>query len=410
MYHSLRREFYWLNMALDTHECVRNFSRCAKERINLKAHSQFLKLFPASRPLEFVAIDILGHLTKTAQGNRFLLVMSDRYSSKSSYRVARAFCEHWVFVYGPPSYLLSNSGGQFTAKFFQHVCNILGIRKLYTTTYHRQTNGQVERFNRTILAGLRKYVQEERQKWDLFSHAVTYAYNTRTHSSTGFSPFELVLSRAPASLVIGNSATVPLEEETVKSVKNLFAVRLRKMLERADKNLRKAQERYKRNFDARVSPDPHTLVAGDQVFLRSAPSLQVQRPADNSAHENERGGISHNLKSKAIGPFEVVRASSHTVTIIQDNNTEEVVSRDRVVLAPASLKNRTSAIAWKSAPEPARQQEMPTTERDFPELPVPPEAAGPTSAKVTSHPFVGASCGAHIQRTITGESPCQIPQ
>ena len=158
MYQSLRREFYWPNMALDTHECVRNCSRCAKERINLKAHFQFLKLFPTSRPLEFVAIDILGPLTKTAQGNRFLLVMSDRYSklaksvplaSLSSYRVARAFCEHWIFAYGPPSYLLSDKGGQFTAKFFQHVCNILGIRNLYTTTYHPQTKGQVERFNRT---------------------------------------------------------------------------------------------------------------------------------------------------------------------------------------------------------------------------------------------------------------------
>ena len=318
--------------------------------------------------------------------------MCDRYSklaksvslaSISSYRVARAFCEYWVFAYGPPSYLLSDDGGRFTAKFFQHVCNILGIRNLYTTTYHSQTNGQVERFNRTILAVLRKYVQEERQKWDLFSHAVTYAYNTWTHSSTGFSPltFELVLSRAPDSLVIGNSATVPLEEETVKSVKSLFAVRLRKMLERADKNLRKAQERYKRNFDARVSPDPHTMLLAPSVFLRTAPSLQVQRPADNSAHENERGGTSHKLKSKAIGPFEVVRASSHTVTIIRDNNTEEVVSRDRVVLAPASMTNRTSATPWRSAPEPARQQEMPTTERDFPELPVPPDAAGPTSEK-----------------------------
>ena len=97
--------------------------------------------------------------------------------------------------------------------------------------------GQVERLNRTILAGLRKYVQKERKNWDLFSHAVRYAHNTRTHSSTGFSPLELVLSRAPASLVIGNSATVPLGEETVKSVKGLFAVQLRKMLERAEKNL-----------------------------------------------------------------------------------------------------------------------------------------------------------------------------
>ena len=330
-------------MALDTHECVRNCSRCAKERINLKAHSQFLKFFPASRPLEFVAIDILGPLTKTAHGNRFLLVMSYRYSklkksvplsSISPYRVALAFCEHWVFAYGPSSYSISENGGQFTEKFFQHVCNILGIRNLYTTTYHLQTNGQVERFNRTILAGLRKYVQEERKKWDLFSHAVTYAYNTQTHSSTGFSSFELALLRAPASLVIGNSATVPLEEVTVKSVKNLFVVRLRKTLERADKNLWKAQERYKRNFNARVCPDSHVYVSGDQMFLRTAPSLQVQRPVDYAAHDCDRGGPSYKLKSKAIGLFEVVRASSHTGTIIRDNNTEEVVSRDRVVLSP----------------------------------------------------------------------------
>ena len=72
MYQTLRREFCWPNMALDTHECVRNCTRCAKERISLRSHSQFLKLFPAARPLEFVALDILGPLTKTAQGNRFL--------------------------------------------------------------------------------------------------------------------------------------------------------------------------------------------------------------------------------------------------------------------------------------------------------------------------------------------------
>ena len=210
MYQTLRREFYWPNMASDTHECVRNCTRCAKERISLRSHSQFLKLFPAARPLEFVALDILGPVTKNGQGNRFLLVISDRCSkltksvpltSISAYRVASAFCEHWVFVYGPPSYLLSDNGAQFTAKFFHHVCNILGIGNLYTTTYHPQTNGKVERFNRTILAALRKYVREERKTWDLFSHAVMYAYNTQPHASTGYPPFELVLSLRSCSLL-----------------------------------------------------------------------------------------------------------------------------------------------------------------------------------------------------------------
>ena len=281
-------------------------------------------------------------------------------------------------MYGPPSYLLSDNGAQFTAKFFQHVCNILGIRNLYTTTYHPQTNGQVERFNRTILAALRKCVKEERKTWDLFSHAVTFAYNTQTHASTGYPPFELVLSRTPTSLVIGNPATIALNEDPVKTVKELFAVRLRKMMDRADKNLRKAQLRYKRNFDARVRPDPHDYSAGDQVFLRAAPSLQSQRPADNAAHENERGDRSHKLKPKVTGPFAVVRGTSHTVTIVRDDNTEEVVSKDRVVLAPASLRNRTP-VPWRSAPKATAPQEAPPTEKQFPEISVVPPTAEPTS-------------------------------
>jgi hypothetical protein len=35
--------------------------------------------------------------------------------------VAKAFCTHWVFSYGPPRYLPSENGTHFTAKFFLEV-------------------------------------------------------------------------------------------------------------------------------------------------------------------------------------------------------------------------------------------------------------------------------------------------
>ena len=188
-----------------------------------------------------------------------------------------------------------------------------------------------------------------------------------------------MLSRAPTSLVIGNPATIALNEDTVKKVKELFAVRLRKMMDRADKNLRKAQLRYKRNFDTRVRPDPHDYSAGDQVFLRVAPSLQSQRPADNAAHENECGDRSQKLKPKVTGPFAVVRGTSHTVTIVRDDKTEEVVSKDRVVLAPASLRSRTTPVPWRSAPKATAPLEAPPMEKQFPEISVAPQTAESTS-------------------------------
>jgi transposase InsO family protein len=151
-------------MAEDILERVRQCPVCSKDRITLARHTNSLKLFPAKAPLESVAMDILGPLPKTRHGNRFRLVIVDRYSkitrtvplrTTTALVVAQAFCDHWIFVYGPPVSLLTDNGPQFTDNFFQAVCAELGIKKLFTTAYHAQTNGQVERYNPTLIGNLR---------------------------------------------------------------------------------------------------------------------------------------------------------------------------------------------------------------------------------------------------------------
>ena len=83
-------------------------------------------------------------------------------------------------------------------KLFQRMCSYIGVANMYTSTYHPQTNGQVERYNRTILVLLRNYVNEHQDDWDEYVTALTYAYNTSVHRSTGTTPFDLVLSHPPA--------------------------------------------------------------------------------------------------------------------------------------------------------------------------------------------------------------------
>jgi Integrase zinc binding domain len=105
MIQSLRRSFFWPKMALDVTNTVRNCNTCANNRVKERSRSSYLKLFPATRPLAYVAIDILGPLPKTEHANRFLLVMTDRFSkltktvplrTTTAFVCARAFCEHWV--------------------------------------------------------------------------------------------------------------------------------------------------------------------------------------------------------------------------------------------------------------------------------------------------------------------------
>jgi transposase InsO family protein len=58
------------------------------------------------------------------------------------------------------------NGPHITTKFFQAVCTELGVKKVFTTAHHSQSNGQVERHNRTILAALRGYVARRKDDWD----------------------------------------------------------------------------------------------------------------------------------------------------------------------------------------------------------------------------------------------------
>ena len=54
----------------------------------------------------------------------------------TAYNVVVAFVEHWVFSYGPPECVISDNQKKFAAKFFQAVCETLGISNVFTSTYH----------------------------------------------------------------------------------------------------------------------------------------------------------------------------------------------------------------------------------------------------------------------------------
>jgi len=75
------------------------------------------------------------------------------------------------------------------------VCKLLGVDKTRTTSYHPQSDGQVERFNRTHLSMLSKYVHENQKDWDLHLQKVVIAYRTGKHETTQYTPAYLLFGR-----------------------------------------------------------------------------------------------------------------------------------------------------------------------------------------------------------------------
>lgn len=338
-YNTMRREYYWRNMMADIQETVRRCVSCAKTRGTTRHHQKKMKLFPSAGPLEFVAIDILGPLPVSTSGNRFVLVVTDRFSKltrsipmkmTTAVKVAEQFVEQWIIPYGAPDYLLSDNGPQFVAKFFEAICTCLTIKHLTTTAYHPETNGQVERFNRTLVTRIRHYVAEHQKDWDTFVPMLTYAYNTQVHASTGLVPFELVLTRTPKVSLLGFGSTT-LRTDTLNSpppivLKSAIMRRLHILFDRATKNNKRAQASYKRQVDKAVRTIP-SISKGMHVFVDREPTRA------KSKHEKEEDVVRSKLLPKSYGPFEVLEADEVTVTIDQ-NGIPNKVSIDRVTTVP----------------------------------------------------------------------------
>lgn len=154
LYQTLRWYFSWPILPLNCHATAKICVTCPKIRVKLWKKKQPLKLFPATSPLAYVSIDILDELIHSKRGSRYRLVITDRFSKLvrtiplkriSAPMIARAFIHHWVYYFIPPDTLLSDNGKQFVPRFFQDICRILGIKNVFSTSYHPQCNGQVER-------------------------------------------------------------------------------------------------------------------------------------------------------------------------------------------------------------------------------------------------------------------------
>ena len=114
-------------------------------------------------------MDILGPLPKTPQGRKYILVVSEYFPKwKEAYplknmeatSMARAFVNVFVCV---PEFLHTDQGKNFESALMKEICQLLGLKKTQTQTtpYHLQSDGLVERFNRTVLDMLSMAVQQD---------------------------------------------------------------------------------------------------------------------------------------------------------------------------------------------------------------------------------------------------------
>jgi Integrase core domain/Chromo (CHRromatin Organisation MOdifier) domain/Integrase zinc binding domain len=330
MYWSLRSQFVWCGMSNDVTRFLNDCPTFCQARLKRQGRTRKLKLFPPTCALEQVAIEISGPVPETSRGHRYILVMTDRFSKLTraiplkgitAAEVALAFANVWVARHGVPLFVLGDNGSQFVSKLFQRVAQLLGITQLLTTPYHPACNGQVERFNSTILDKLRRYLNEEQSDWNDSVAAITLAYNEPPHSSTGFRPFELVFPEADKRPPLRREVNLSKLDECGNKSEYLTAL-LRRVQDIAwmpKESLRESQLRYKMAHDAHVREKNRDIRVGDWVFINK---MVVEK------------GKSPKLQIPVDGPYEVRTVQSHTYTVRTAKGIV-TINYDRVTKAPA---------------------------------------------------------------------------
>ena len=105
--------------------------------------------------------------------------------------MAQALLHKVIFPHGSPQQLLSDHGSQFHSEVLQVLSHSLGIKQVFTSPYHPQTNGLTERMNKTIKQVISAYVDPLHQSWDQVLPFAVHTYNTSVRHPHGSALSEL---------------------------------------------------------------------------------------------------------------------------------------------------------------------------------------------------------------------------
>ena len=152
------RDFYWPGVTRDVTAFCKACERCQRGSRTAVSRAPLQPLPVMEEPFRRVAVDIVGPLQRTKQGNKYVLTFMDfatRYPEAIPLRkidaatVAEALCQIFTRL-GLPQEILSDQGSNFMSHLMKQVTEILGIDRIRTSPYHPQTNGMLERFHVTL--------------------------------------------------------------------------------------------------------------------------------------------------------------------------------------------------------------------------------------------------------------------
>ena len=358
----LSKRYWWPGMRRDIRRWCEACLTCASQQVGQTVRPPLTPI-PVAGPFDRVGVDVLK-FPRSASGNQYAIVFVDYLTKwpevfatgdQTALTIANLFVREVVCRHGVPSQLLSDRGAAFLSQLMAQVCEVLGVKKVNTTAYHPQTDGLVERFNRTLTNMLAKRVERGGADWDQHLPFVLFAYRSSMQESTLESPFFLLHGRdprLPSALELdppSRPGEIPLDSYKEELVSNLSEA-----WDLARHQVKKAQKAQKKAYDRR-SKDVQFGV-GERVF--------VYMPQDKATKAYKFARPFH-------GPFRVVEVWETGLTVQPVDKPDEKTIRvafNRVRRCPEPISNDEfwppRRKSRRGRPKKAQKEQTVSTEND----------------------------------------------
>jgi len=271
--------YWWPKMRVTVRQWVRGCRDCGTRKARPK------EIIPSLRSLGlgFVgdrwALDVAGPSLVTGRGNRYVIAAVEyatRYAvavtvpAHTAQDIARFIMERVILVHGPLRELVMDGAPELNGKVVEELVALLQARQTTPVPYRPALLGPVERFHRTWKDMVSMYVSEEQKDWDSWLPYALYAYNGARHTTTGYSPNELLMGkrlRAPNELLRASGVT---QIGTWAAYHQLLVKHIARATEVAQQAAARDQDRRAKFYNHRVRNNAKFEV-GDLVWVLKPP-------------------------------------------------------------------------------------------------------------------------------------------
>lgn len=200
-------------------------------------------------PFHTLHVDHLGPFVKSSRGHTHLLVVVDAFTkfcfvkpvrNTNTQNVVRVLAEIF-YTFRIPDRLISDRGSCFTSHAFKRFALDKGFKHILNAVASPRSNGQVERYNRTILDSLKTFsVKHGEKDWDNHLGKVQWGLNNTIQKTTGRTPAEVLFGTA-MNVGISPILNEIVEETRENSDRSVIRNEVKKKIDREQV---KQKERY----------------------------------------------------------------------------------------------------------------------------------------------------------------------